>query len=130
MGRGGVTQAVGSKIRKARDGAQTLVDDAPGGTRVEPPTAKAQKQCGSARAAEQPGAAAGQPVADGPDGGDADRDDPFLVALAEHPHRVTLEVDVVDVEPAYLADAGAARIEQLEQRSITKPGGSLVGGGL
>ena len=53
----------------------------------------------------------------------ADRDDAFLVALADHADEPVVEVDARLVEPDGLRDAQACAVEQLDERLIAKRAG-------
>ena len=69
------------------------------------------------------GPAAREPRGDRVGGRLADRHQPLLVALAEHPHGAG--VDVAAVEPARLADPQAASVQQLEQCPVAQAGGAV-----
>src|SRR5688572_28445190 len=51
----------------------------------------------------------------------AQRDDALLVALAAHPHRLLLEVDVRQIEADCLSAAQASRVDELEQSAVPEP---------
>src|SRR5207244_10866051 len=50
----------------------------------------------------------------------ADRHDALLASLAEHPHALVLEVDVLPVEADELADAQARGVERFEDRAVPR----------
>jgi len=71
----------------------------------------------------------GQVPPEGSDGMPADRDDPFLVALAHAADEPVLEVDAAPLEPDRLADAQARAVEELDERMIPPgPRSRPVGG--
>ena len=73
--------------------------------------------------------AVGQVPPEGSDGMPADRDDPFLVALAHAADEPVLEVDAAPLEPDRLADAQARAVEELDERMIPPgPRSRPVGG--
>jgi hypothetical protein len=51
----------------------------------------------------------------------ADRHEPLLVALADHPNEGAVEGDILEIQAEGLRDAKARRIEQLEEHAITQP---------
>ena len=84
----------------------------PGGrSGVHAPAPRAQVQRRARTLADQHGPPGIAPALHGPDRGQADRDDPFLAALAEDPDGPAPVVEVAQVEPAQFADpdAGAYR---------------------
>src|SRR6476469_3630409 len=75
-------------------------------------------------------AAARQIAAQRLDGGASDRDDPLLVALAEHADDARIEVDPCALEPDRLADAQAGAVEQLDEGGVPERAGGRAGGRL
>ena len=73
-----------------------------------------------AAGASQRGRPASSQPAERPVGRHAVRHGALLAALAEHPHHPAAPVDVVDVEPAQLADPDPGGVEQLEHRHVAQ----------
>ena len=63
-------------------------------------------------------------------GGASDRDDPFLVALADAAHDPLVQVDAGALEPDRLADPQPGAVEQLDERGVAQRARGRAGGGL
>ena len=84
---------------------------------VERPPADGEEQR-VVRAARKRGPRVAEIGRDGMRGPFPERDDALLAALAEHVHRLLLEVHVGEPEPDHLGGAEAAGIRQLEDRRV------------
>ena len=86
---------------------------------------------------EQPGRAARhrhtvpdrQPRVEGTPGRGSHGNCAFLVALAQHPHRRVLEINVAQPQPTRLRDAQPAGVEQLDQGHVAQRYRVTLGGG-
>src|SRR5262245_52291001 len=86
--------------------------------RIEALSARRQEDCGLALPRERRPRLA--QVARDPVGRFlAERDDPFLAALAVHVNRLLVEVDVAEVEVDQLPAAEARRVEELRERAVS-----------
>lgn len=94
------------------------MNDASRGRGMEPPSASAEQQRRSALLGNQPRPANVQPLLDGPDGRNTDRNDALPAALAEDPHRTALTVEIVDVQPTGFADTDPRRVQQFQESAI------------
>ena len=126
VGGEGVAQRVGVGRR-----AGAAVEDAPDIARGEAVTTPVEEhRVGRGLAGDESDSrpSASQP----PDGLDrrlAERDAALLAALAPHPDGGRVEVEVVEVEPAQLADPQTAAVEQLEHGVVAALERRVVVGG-
>ena len=104
--RGAATSAAGAARPRATGGARAWRGTAP---------------ARSARLEPGPGGRGAQVALERALGRLADRHDPGLGALAEHPQLLGVEVDVADVEVHDLLAAQAAGVGELEHRAVAQP---------
>src|SRR5271165_6308672 len=97
-------QSVRSDVRHRPSSGNPAVNDAAHGARIDPAGSCAEEECLAGRRTQSPGPVAlsskddgpatVSPGEHGPDGGDADRNDPLLAALPEHAHGTSRGVQV------------------------------------
>src|SRR5580658_947057 len=92
----------------------------PGCSRIKAPASRADEQGRTRLKSDQRWPASLPPAIDGADSRNPDRYDPLLGALAKYPYRPAGLVDVVDVEPAQLADPDPGGVEQLHDRPVAQ----------
>src|SRR3954447_2221331 len=78
-----VPEAVRTDVRCAGNFGDPAVHDGADCALVDPPTARAQEQCGAGSGYEEPGSSAGQPGVEGPRRGQTEGDRSLLAALSE-----------------------------------------------
>jgi hypothetical protein len=120
VGRRGVAQAVGGRVRQTQR-LRPRRDDLPYGARVETAAARAEQERGAAVGRGERGPPVTQPRLDGALGRHSKGDGALPGALAEDAHDTAGQVDVVDVEPAQLGDADPAGVEHLQDGGVAEP---------
>src|SRR3954454_6597622 len=96
------------------------MNDPPSSARVQPAAPGADQQGRTAVGGSPGGAAVREPAVEGVDRRLPERDGALLAALAEHADGAPLEVDVVAIQPAQLADTDPGGIEHLEPTVVAQ----------
>src|SRR3954447_707547 len=96
------------------------MNDPPSSARVQPAAPGPEEQGRTAVGGSPRGAAVREPAVERVDRRLPERDGALLAALAEHADGAPLEVDVIAIQPAQLADTDPGGIEQLEHSLVAQ----------